>query len=195
MLGTELLILGLLRRAPLSAYSLDRAVRAHVPLYRPFKHGNIYHAVSGFAEKGLLLRSNAKSKRGPQTTKTVFRLSAAGERRFHALLRFVLADVQADDPTLEIALVLLGQISRNQARALLADRSKLIRDQEKRLERIVGDVKKRMGAGYLAMLHTFARVRAEGKYLRDAIALLDNQKWNADWISDDGAIEDPARKL
>jgi len=39
--GRELLILGIRRRGPLSAYSLNAAVRGHAPLYRPLKHGNI----------------------------------------------------------------------------------------------------------------------------------------------------------
>lgn len=195
MLGNELLILGLLRRTPLSAYALDRAVRAHSPLYRPFKRGNIYSTVAGLADRGLLLRSVAKSKRGPVSTKTVFRLSAAGERRFQTLLNAVVTDVQADDPTLEIAVVLLGQLPREEARALLAERAKLLADQEKRLDRIMGGLASRTGAGYLATLRTVARLRAESAYLRDAIALLDNEKWDKDWVSDDGPVIDPARVL
>ncbi len=195
MLGNELLILGLLRRTPLSAYALDRTVRAHVPLYRPFRRGNIYHAVETLATRGLLLRGAAKSKRGPSATKSVYRLSAAGERRFHALLHSIVADIQTDDPTLEIALVLLGQLPRDEARTLLVERAKLVADQEKRLDRVVGGSKSRAGAGYLAMLHTTARLHAEAKYLRDALALLERRTWSPDWVADDGPIVDPGRRL
>jgi len=193
--GRELLILGLLRRAPMSAYSLNRAVRGHAPLYRPFKHGNVYHAVLRLAGKGLLLGKTAQANRGPQNTKTVFRLSASGERRFHALLEQIITDTQAPDPALEIAYVLLGQLPRNDALKLLAQRAKHVLEQERRLSRIVGDVEKRSGSGYLAMSHTVQRLRSEERFLRDSIALLENPKWNAQWVRDDGPVIDPLRKL
>ena len=109
--GRDLLILGILRRSPMSAYALNRVVRAHVPLYRPFKYGNVYHALERLAARGYLLGRDVEAKRGPRDTKTVYRLSAAGERHFHRLLTAVIADVQTADPTLEIAYVLLGQAS------------------------------------------------------------------------------------
>jgi DNA-binding PadR family transcriptional regulator len=98
--GRELLILGMLRRKPMSAYSLNQVVRDHAPLYRPFKHGNVYHLVAQLAERGLLLGKTVKSRRGPQESKPVFRLSASGERNFHALLEQIVADVQSTEPTL-----------------------------------------------------------------------------------------------
>lgn len=193
--GRELLILGLLRRAPMSAYALDRAVHGHAPLYRQLKRGNVYHAVARLAAKGLLLGKATKSRRGPQATKTVFRLSTAGERRFHALLKHIIADTQSPDPALEIAYVLLGQLPRNQALELLAQRSREVGEQERRLSRIVGDVEKRSGSGYLAMSHNLARLRGERRFLRDSIGLLENPKWNPQWIRNDGPIVDPSRQL
>jgi DNA-binding PadR family transcriptional regulator len=86
----ELLMLGILRRAPLSAYDVDRAVRGHAPLYRGLKRGNVYHALTRLAEARLLTQRTAKATRGPLATKTIYRLSAPGERHFHALLRTVL---------------------------------------------------------------------------------------------------------
>lgn len=193
--GRELLLLGILRRGPQSAYSLDRVVRDHAPLYRPFKYGNVYHAVSRMADKGLLLSKSANTRRGPQETKTVFRLSAAGERRFHALLEEIILDVQAADPSLEVAYVLLGQLPRNEALNLLQKRSAQVALQERRLSRLVGDIEKRSGAGYLGLSHTAHRLRGEQTFLRKSIALLENPKWNPDWLRDDGPIVDPSRKV
>lgn len=190
--GRELLILGILRRGPLSAYSLNAAVRGHAPLYRPLKHGNIYHLLGQLADRGILLRKNAKAQRGPQETKIIYRLSAAGERRFNELLLQILLDIQAPDPTLEIAYVLLGQLPRSKAIELLEQRSQQIVEQERR---IAGDVEERSGGGYLGISHNVDRLRSERSFLKDSIARLANVKWKPEWVFDDGPVDDPKRKL
>jgi DNA-binding PadR family transcriptional regulator len=182
--GRELLILGLLRRSPMSAYALSSRLRSHAPLYRQMRRGNVYHAVARLFEKGLLLGKKSRSERGRQTTKIEYRLSAAGERRFHALLEQIICDVQAPDPSVEIAYVLLGQLRRADAVKLLAQRSQKVGEQERRLTRIIGDVQKRRGSGYLAMSHTVQRLRGEQRFLRESMALLENEKWSAQWDQD-----------
>jgi len=193
--GRELLLLGLLRRTPMSAYSLNRAVRRHAPLNRNFRGGNVYHAVAQLARRGLLLSKEEKTRRGPLESKMIFRLSAAGERHFEALLKERLRDTQTADWTLEIAYVLLGQFPRRDALQLLMDRSSEVAQQEKRLSRIWGDPEDRNGASYIAYLHTIQRLRAERRFLIDSIALLKNPRWTPEWVSDDGAIEDTKRRL
>ena len=67
----ELIVLGLLRRAPMSAYFVDRTMRNHAPLYRPFKFGNTYHFIDALADAGLLRARSAAAKRGPSRTSAV----------------------------------------------------------------------------------------------------------------------------
>lgn len=193
--GRELLILGLVRRSALSAYSIDRAVRGHSPLYRPLKSGNVYHDVARLATAGFLLSKRAAAARGRSEHKTVFRLSAVGERHFHALLSETIEDVQAPEPAIEIAYVLLGQLPRKRALELLLKRSVRVAEQERRLSRIVGDVRERTGGGFLGLSHTVARLRSERRFLRDSIALLKDPKWQAQWTSNDGPIVDGSRTL
>lgn len=193
--GRELLILGLLRRKGMSPYALNRAVREHAPLYRPMKTGNVYNTIARMARDGLLLGRQAGAQRGPRDEKTIYRLSAAGERRFGSLLRDVIGDVQIPDPTIEIAYVLLGQLPRGEAIRMLALRLERVTEQERRLTRLTGDIEARSGAGYLGLSHTVARLRGERRFLRDALALLENKKWNPEWILDDGPIVDRRRLL
>lgn len=191
----ELLILGVLRRAPLSAYDVGRAVRGHAPLYRPLKHGNIYHQLERLAGAELLAQQAEKSSRGPRATKAIYSLTALGERYFRALLHDVIVDLQSSDTALEIAYVLLGQLPRDEALRHLTERRDAIAQHEGRLNRLLGDVAKRGGAAYLGQSHTLHRTRAEQAFLHDAIALLANPHWEPDWITDDGPISDPARHL
>jgi DNA-binding PadR family transcriptional regulator len=191
----ELFVLGLLRRKPLSAYALDRALRDHVPLYRGYSRGNSYSFVEKLAERGLLLRRRAAALRGPHASRSIFRLSAAGEARFRELLRSVITDPQASDPALETALVLLGQLRREEAAALVAERVAEIEAYERRMLRLFGDARRRGGSAYFAASHAVHRMQSERRFLRDAQALLRDPKWQPEWVLDDGNVTDPARKL
>lgn len=191
----ELFVLGVLRRNPASAYSIDKAMREHSPLYRSFKRGNLYSFVEALANTGLLERRHAESRRGPRKSKTIYRLTPSGERRFIELLHGVLIDVQSDDPTLETALVLLGQLPRDRATELLEERATNVAAHERRLSRLLGDMSDRAGSAYLSASHTLARLRGERRYLSDMIGLLRNPRWEPDWVLNDGPVVDRSRKI
>jgi DNA-binding PadR family transcriptional regulator len=194
-IARELLILGLLRRAPLSAYDVDRAVRGHAPLYRTLKRGNVYYALERLAATRMLLRRDAAARRGPSDTKSMYRLSSEGERRFRTLLETTLLDAQADDPALHVAYVLLGQLARAQARELLTKRRAAVAQHERRLGRLLGDESGRDGSAYIGIRYAYQRARAEERFARDSLTLLDDAKWTPAWSADDGPILDPGRRL
>lgn len=193
-LGRELLILGIVRRNPMSAYSIDRTVRNHAPLYRPFRQGNVYHLADRLVEEGCFIRRAAKAKRGPMRTKDVLHLSGAGEVRFHALLRQILLDTQSGDAMLEVALVLLGQLHRAEAIQLLRERNAELERHERRLKRLFG-AEGRSGSAYLGASHATHRLQSERRFLREALRRLENVRWNPEWTIDDGPIVDASRKL
>ncbi len=174
----------------MSAYSVDRAVRNHAPLFRPFKRGNVYHFIEALAQRGLLRRRAARARRGPRETKDVYRLSPAGEAQFRALLAQTIADVQAGDAALETALVLLGQLPRSHAAKLLTARLQALIDHDRRVERLWGDVRERRGAAFLAASHNAHRLKAERRFVQEAISRLNDTAWSSQWRADDGAVTD-----
>lgn len=180
--GRELLILGLVRRRPLSAYAIDYAVRNHTALYRNLGHGNIYHYVGKLADEGYLGKRCAKAKRGPAESKVVYHLTARGEDRFHELLNAIINDTEAGAAALEIALVLLGQISRTQAIRMLMRRSKELSAHERRLKRLFGDPESRSGPAQLANCHAVSRLQAEARFVRDILRLVENRQWHQEWM-------------
>ncbi len=194
-IGRELLVLGIVRRQQLSAYSIDRAVRNHSPLYRPLGQGNVYHLVERLHVAGYLSRSATKARRGRSATKSVFDLSPSGEKRFQGLLRGVLHDPQAHDSALEIALVLLGQLTRSRATQMLAQRDDELAAQERRIKRLFGDMESRSGPGYLAGMHALQRVQSERRFLRGRLRQMENPRWHPEWVLDDGPVVDPKRRL
>ncbi len=177
----ELLVLGLVRRQPLSAYAIDRAVRSHTALYRDLGHGNIYDFVGRLAAEGYLGKRSAKAKRGPAETKVVYHLTGRGEDRFHELLNAIINDTEVGASALEIALVLLGQLSRAQAIRMLVRRSKELAAHERRLKRLFGDMQSRSGPAQLANSHAVARLQGETRFVREILRLLEDRQWHAEW--------------
>ncbi len=184
----ELFVLGLLRRKPFSAYEIEQIMREHFPLYRRFRRGNLYQLVERLRENGYLFERSAAARRGPRESKAVYHLSAAGEARFRELLRSVIADVQSSDAALETALVLLGQLPRDEALSLVLDRMREIEEQERRLKRLFGEARGRGGAGYFAAAHAYHRMRSEHRFIEDAVRRLQDRSWEPKWVSDDGPI-------
>jgi hypothetical protein len=110
-------------------------------------------------------------------------------------LRTVILDVQAEHPALETALVLLGQLRRDQAVELLGERAANIAAHEGRLSRLLGGMRERAGAAYLSASHTVHRLRGERRYLSDTIDLLRDPHWEPEWVLNDGPIMDSSRKI
>lgn len=192
--GHELLILGLLRRSPMSAYFVTKAIRGHSHVYRTLRTGNIYHHLARLAELGYLKTRTAAAARGPARERDIYSLSASGERRFRELLEIIALDPQAENSVIEIACVLLGQLSRSEALGLLVRRRAAVLDQQQRVQRLL-EVERRGGSAYLAGSHAVSRLAAELTWLSTSIAQLRRPSWQPQWQHNDGPIEDPARRL
>ena len=179
--GRELLVLGIVRRQPQSAYAIDRAVRNHTALYRGLGQGNIYDFVGRLAQAGYLSGRRSKTERGRADSKLVYRLTARGEGRFQEMLRSVICDVDASDSALEIVLVLLGQLRRRDASRLLAKRKRELLLHARRLGRLFGDPCGRSGAATLASTHAEYRVQNEQRFVGDILRLVDDPRWHPEW--------------
>lgn len=191
--GRELLILGILRRGPLSAYDMTRAVKMHGPLYRSLARGNIYEQLAQLEKRGMVITDTEAATRGPRKTKTVYQLAASGRRRFDTVMAAVFNDPQVPDGTFEVACVLLGQFSRDRARVYLTQRLAALTAHEKRLVRLYGKPEERSGAALLAMTHATSKVQADIAWTKTALANLRNAKWKPDWVSDDEATAQTRR--
>lgn len=191
--GRELLILGILRRGPLSAYDMTRAVKMHGPLYRALARGNIYEQLAHLETKGMVVARSEAAARGPRKTKTVYQLAPSGRRRFDSVMAAVFTDPQIPDATFEVACVLLGQFPRERARAFLTQRLAALIAHEKRLVRLYGKPEERGGAALLAMTHATNRVQADIAWTKTAIANLRDAKWKPAWTTDDEATSQTRR--
>lgn len=164
----ELLVLGLLREEPASAYAIERAIKMHSHLYGSFSRGNIYEYLVQLERKRIVSSQREAASRGPRATKTVYALTATGRKRFDALLAATVTDPQSDDAAFEVACVLLKHLSAAQARALLGKRLTALQAHEKRLDRLFGNPKTDSGAA-LALSHAKERMRSEIAFTRSQL--------------------------
>ncbi len=176
----ELLVLGLLRWQPLSAYAIDRAVRQHTALYRGLRRGNVYSLVARLAKSGYLSGRAGKAKRGPATSKIIYHVTTKGQQRFREILQEVLCDTGTSDCALEIALVLLTALRRLEATRLLQRRNKELVAQERRLKRLYGD-RADSAAATVAGAHALSRLQGEQRFVRDILRLIEKPTWFRTW--------------
>jgi DNA-binding PadR family transcriptional regulator len=192
--GRELLILGLLRRNPTSAYFVAKAVRGHAHVYRWLRSGNVYHHLARLEDSGYLRARSDAARRGPAPKRQIYSLSPRGERRFRELLEIIALDPQTPGSVVEIAYVLLGQLTRTDALELLVRRRATILDYQERVQRLL-QVEQRVGAALLAGSHAVNRLSAELSWLNTSISQLRRPSWQPQWQQNDGPIEDPTRHL
>ena len=108
----------------------------------------------------------------------------------------VIVDPQSSDPALETALVLLGQLRRDEAIALIAERADA--ESKRTNGEWFGFSATRAGAVPARTLPPRTRciaMRSERRFLKDAETLLRDPKWQPDWVLDDGSVTDATRKL
>jgi DNA-binding PadR family transcriptional regulator len=118
----ELLLLGLLRRGPMSGYDLHRIVVAHGDLYADLKKGNVYYLLERLAGEGLLTVQTETKARGPRGERLIYALTAQGRTRFQELLGAVVSTYEPAHMGIEVAVIFLGALPDQEVRALLTRR-------------------------------------------------------------------------
>jgi DNA-binding PadR family transcriptional regulator len=133
----RLLLLGLLRNGPLSGYELHRIVRAHGDLYADLKKANIYYLLERLEQESKVSKTVEGGARGRRGERLIYKLTAAGRREFDRLLRRVLLDFELAHSGVDVAVVFLASVSREEALALFEARRGLV---AARRERVVGEL-------------------------------------------------------
>jgi len=127
-----LILLGLLRRGPLSGYDLARIVRSHGELYSDLKKGNVYYLLDRLAADGYLCVEAQPGARGPRGERLIYSLTERGRERFLALLREVLRSYETVHIGVDAAIIFLGSLPPAEAVALLAERREVVRERQAR---------------------------------------------------------------
>jgi len=173
-----LLLLGLLRRGPMSGYDLNRVVRSHGPLYADLKKGNIYHLLDRLAGLGHLRVTVQPGAPGPRGERLIYELTPSGREALLDLVRRAITAFEPADTGLASAVVFLTELDREEAAGLLRRRRDVIRERRARAAVELGVLGRPVSR--LAGDHQLALIDAELAWVTDAIALVEGGDWHSE---------------
>ncbi len=182
-----LLLLGLLRRGPLTGYDLNRIVRSHGPLYADLKKGNIYHLLGRLARQGHLLVTVESGARGPRGERLLYELTSSGRDALLYLVRRAITAFEPADTGIASAVVFLSELDRDEAARLLGERRDVILDRRRRAVDELGVLTGPFSR--LAADHQLVLIDAELAWVERVIALIRG----GDWRGPDGGHGDGSR--
>ena len=157
----QLMLLGLLLRGPRHGYELNRAIHAHGVIYSDLKKANVYYLLNRMAEQGYVTVLAEASTHGPRGEKLIYSITEAGKVRFAELIRAVIRRYEPVHTGIEVATVLLDQLSAAEAIELLEERRKMAVAHRDALAREFNTPEKRPLTVAFAADHLFASVDAE----------------------------------
>ena len=163
----RLLLLGFLRERPLTGYEMNRLVAAHGDLFSDLKKGNVYYLLERLAKEGLVSVKSEAGARGPRGERLVYSLTAAGRKEIIALLRSELATYSPVHSGIEVAVMLLDELPKAEARELLQARLDHVDETATRFRLALGRSGRTAGSGGDHML---LMVDAERRWLERAIS-------------------------
>ncbi|GAA4905466.1 PadR family transcriptional regulator [Stackebrandtia albiflava] len=129
MWTTRLLILGLVRwLQPVHGYDVLRELMSWgVADWAGVQRGSIYHGLKKLAADGDLAVVKVEQVDN-RPARTVYRMTEAGDRHFHTLLREKLWGSAATSPDFLVAWSFVPVLSHREAAAMLRNRAGLLRD-------------------------------------------------------------------
>jgi DNA-binding PadR family transcriptional regulator len=172
-----LLLLGLLRRGPMTGYDLNRIVRSHGPLYADLKKGNIYHLLDRLARQGHLTITVEHGARGPRGERLVYELTPSGRQALLRLVRQAITRFEPADTGLAGAVVFLSELDQEEAARVLRRRRDVIRER-RAFAAELGVLRQPLSR--LAGAHQLARIDAELAWVTEAIACVEAGRWRGE---------------
>jgi DNA-binding PadR family transcriptional regulator len=163
----RLLILGLLLGGPLTGYDLHRVIAAHGEIYRDLKKPNLYYLLDRMAQEGLVEMNAETGARGPRGERLVYSITKAGRARILDLLRGVLSSYEPIHSGVDVAIVLLDQLPKREAAALLEQRLDQVISRRHQISLELSQGGREPGS---AGDHLLTLVGAEARWLKRAVS-------------------------
>jgi len=118
---TRLVILGLLRDRPLYGYELKQILEEHMGDWTNIAFGSIYFALGKLAEEGFI-EQVAVEQEGRRPSRSVYQITEAGQAEFLRLLREVWSEVERHYHAIDVGLVFMTALPREEVRSYLQGR-------------------------------------------------------------------------
>lgn len=168
----RLYVLGVLNERNAHGYEIRNfAQEADLAQWAAIGYGSIYHALKRLEEEQLVQRAVTEQE-GAYPQRTVYRITGAGRRKFHDLLRETCRNVQEPKYPLDLALVFIGQLPPEERVAVLRERLQTLQS----VQRVVGQKRNQirdMGDDFSSLRavldHDFMLREAEIRWMQNLI--------------------------
>jgi DNA-binding PadR family transcriptional regulator len=142
-MSTRLVILGLLRERPLYGYEIKQIIEEHMGDWTNIAFGSIYFALGKLADEGFIEKV-ATEQEGNRPSRTVYKITEAGQEEFLRLLREVWTEIERHYYTIDIALAYMEALPMEEVKGYLRGRVAQLEAivdhiEEHRVERMAGD--------------------------------------------------------
>lgn len=181
-MSTRLVILGLLRERPLYGYEIKQVIQDHMADWTSIAFGSIYFALNKLAEGGFIEKV-AEEREGNRPSRSVYRITEAGETEFLRLLREMWDTVERPYYAIDIGLFFAHALPESELRTHLrqriADLTRALAHIERHQEHSLADpeVPRRAVAVFRhALLHS----RAELEWTREVLAAVESGAYGLD---------------
>jgi DNA-binding PadR family transcriptional regulator len=182
----QLMLLGLLQRRSFHGYELNRIVQAHGELYADLKKANVYYLLDRLAKEGYVEMAAESGARGNRGERLVYTRTEKGKQRFGELLRAVLADFSPAHSGLDVAVIYLNQLPREEATAILQARRDAIAVRREQVAAEFRDITAGPLPARLAADHLLTMIDAELGWAERALATLRDVGWGTGPSDDKG---------
>jgi DNA-binding PadR family transcriptional regulator len=145
---------------------VHQLVLAHGDLYSDLKKANVYYLLDRLAREGFVSVKTEQGARGPRGERLVYSLTRAGRQEMASLLRSELERYEPAHSGIEVAMVLLGQLPKAEARHLLERRLEKVEAARAELVEQLGRAALRPGS---AAEHMLMLANAERRWLKRAV--------------------------
>jgi DNA-binding PadR family transcriptional regulator len=171
-MSTRLVILGLLRGRPLHGYEIKQIIEEHMGDWTSIAFGSIYFSLAKLAEEGSVERAGTEQE-GGRPSRTIYRITPAGEEEFLRLLRAVWREPERHYYAIDVGLAFMEALSPEEISDYLSQRIA-------GLEHIVGHIEEHQAeqlareevprAAAAVFTHNLAHFRAELEWTRELLS-------------------------
>ncbi|MGA2976445.1 MAG: PadR family transcriptional regulator [Spirochaetia bacterium] len=120
-MSTRLVILGILREKPLHGYEIKRIIEQRMGDWTSIAFGSIYFALAKLAEEGMIRKVETRQE-GNRPSRSVFEITAAGEKAFLRLLREAWLEIEHQYFSIDLGIAFMNALPKPEIKKRLARR-------------------------------------------------------------------------
>lgn len=164
----ELAVLGLLHESPMHGYELRKRLNALLGTFRAFSYGTLYPCLKELLRAGLITQESAPAPTG-RRSKIVYKLTADGKDRLHALLAHA-GPSAWDDEGFGVHFALFGQTRPDVRMRILEGRRSRLEERLESFRAALSRTRERLDSYTLELQrHGLESVEREVRWLNELI--------------------------